>query len=143
MDIGQDACKYRCRPVLLADRDIGIVKPNVSAQASRGAFEVWLAVSDLLATVISFYRPSAEPTSGWEEGFPAFEDIVGEDTQGDLDFATLGMSIIDIFAALSGLRTNREQDSWSFITILLLFCPVGINPPRTLIAPGSHRSDKD
>ncbi|CAI7601642.1 unnamed protein product [Penicillium discolor] len=78
------------RPVLLADRDIGIVKPNVSAQTSRGAFEVWLAVSDLLATVISFYRPSAETTSGWEEGFPAFEDIVGEDTQGDLDFATLG-----------------------------------------------------
>ncbi|KAF7517556.1 hypothetical protein PCG10_001134 [Penicillium crustosum] len=78
------------RPVLLADRDIGIVKPNVSDQTSRGAFEVWLAVSDLLATVISFYRPSAETTSGWEEGFPAFEDIVGEDTQGDLDFATLG-----------------------------------------------------
>ncbi|KAJ5804267.1 transcriptional regulator family: Fungal Specific TF [Penicillium psychrosexuale] len=78
------------RPVLLADRDIGVVKPNVSAQTSRGAFEVWLAVSDLLATVISFYRPSAEATSGWEEGFPAFEDIVGEDTQDDLDFATLG-----------------------------------------------------
>ncbi|CAG8213307.1 unnamed protein product [Penicillium nalgiovense] len=78
------------RPVHLADRDIGVVKPNVSAQTSRGAFEVWLAVSDLLATVISFYRPSAETTSGWEEGFPAFEDIVGEDTQDDLDFGTLG-----------------------------------------------------
>ncbi|CAG8903030.1 unnamed protein product [Penicillium egyptiacum] len=78
------------RPVLLADRDIGVVKPDVSARTSRGAFEVWLAVSDLLATVISFYRPSAETTSGWEEGFPAFEDIVGEDTQDDLDFATLG-----------------------------------------------------
>lgn len=131
------------RPVLLADRDIGIVKPNVSAQTSRGAFEVWLAVSDLLATVISFYRPSAETTSGWEEGFPAFEDIVGEDTQGDLDFATLGMSIMEISAVLLKPRTNREQDSWNSITILLLFCPVGINPPRTLIAPGSHRSDKD
>ncbi|CAI7639263.1 unnamed protein product [Penicillium glandicola] len=78
------------RPVLLADCDIGVVKPSVSAQTSRGAFEVWLAVSDLLASVISFYRPSAETTSGWEEGFPAFEDIVGENTQDDLDFATLG-----------------------------------------------------
>lgn len=77
------------RPVLLADRDIGVVKPSVS-QKSRGAFEVWLAVSDLLANVISFYRPTADPTSGWEEGFPAFEDIVGEDAQEDLDFATLG-----------------------------------------------------
>ena len=84
------------RPVLLADRDIGAVNPNVSAQTSRGAFEVWLAVSDLLATVISFYRPSAETTSGWEEGFPAFEDIVGEDTQDDLDFGTLGTSIMEI-----------------------------------------------
>jgi hypothetical protein len=49
-------------------------------------FEVWLAVSDLLATVISFYRPSAETTSGWEEGFPAFEDIVGEDLSADIGF---------------------------------------------------------
>ncbi|KAJ5782207.1 transcriptional regulator family: Fungal Specific TF [Penicillium paradoxum] len=77
------------RPVLLADRDIGVAKPNVHGQAPRGAFEVWLSVSDLLATVISFYRPSAETTGGWEEGFPAFEDIVGEHTQEDLDFVTL------------------------------------------------------
>lgn len=83
------------RPVLLADRDIGVVKPNV-AQSPRGAFEVWLAISELLATVISFYRPAADPTSGWEEGFPAFEQIVGEDTQEDLDFATLGMISIII-----------------------------------------------
>lgn len=75
------------RPVLLADRDIGIQKPD---QNIRGAFGVWLAISDLLATVISFYRPSAGTTSGWEEGFPAFEDIVGEDAH-NVDFATLGM----------------------------------------------------
>ncbi|KAJ5177499.1 transcriptional regulator family: Fungal Specific TF [Penicillium coprophilum] len=78
------------RPVLLADRDIGVVKPSVGPQTSRGAFEVWLAISDLLATVISFYRPSADTTSGWEEAFPAFEDIVGENTQDNLDFTTLG-----------------------------------------------------
>lgn len=80
------------RPVLLADRDIGIEKPKPHGQWLSGAFGVWLAISDLLATVISFYRPSASNTSGWEEGFPAFEDIVGENTQGDLDFATLGLS---------------------------------------------------
>ncbi|KAJ6113747.1 hypothetical protein N7523_007064 [Penicillium sp. IBT 18751x] len=78
------------RPVLLADRDIGVAKPNTQTQ-NHGAFGVWLAISDLLATVISFYRPSASTTSGWEEGFPAFEDIVGENTQGDLDYATLGI----------------------------------------------------
>jgi hypothetical protein len=75
------------RPVLLADRDIGIPRPD---SHTRGAFAVWLAISDLLATVISYYRPSAVSTSGWEEGFPAFEDIVGDDAHGDLDFPTLG-----------------------------------------------------
>ncbi|KAJ5721133.1 uncharacterized protein N7483_009067 [Penicillium malachiteum] len=75
------------RPVLLADRDIGIQKPNFRVS---GAFGVWLAISDLLATVISYYRPSAGSISGWEEGFPAFEDIVGDD-HGDLDFPTLGL----------------------------------------------------
>lgn len=79
------------RPVLLADRDIGITKPNVECQTLRGAFGVWLAISDLLATVISFYRPSAGTPRGWEEGFPAFEDIVGEDVHEDLDFVTLGV----------------------------------------------------
>lgn len=78
------------RPILLADCDIGIGKPDLNARQTRGAFEVWLAISDLLATVISFYRPSAETTCGWEEGFPAFEDIVGENVQEDLDFGTLG-----------------------------------------------------
>lgn len=78
------------RPVLLADRDIGIEKPNVKACRPRSAFDVWLAISDLLATVISFYRPSADNTLGWEEDFPTFEELVGDDIQGDLDFTTLG-----------------------------------------------------
>lgn len=81
------------RPVLLADRDIGVAKPNTP---NRGAFGVWLAISDLLATVISFYRPTAGTTSGWEEGFPAFEDIVGETAQEDLDYATLGTFVLEI-----------------------------------------------
>lgn len=92
---------------------------------------MWLAVSDLLAIVISFYPPSAETTSGWEEGFFAFEDIVGGNTKGDLDFATLGMFIIEMSAVSLKLRNNRKQDSWNFTTILLLFCSVGINLPRT------------
>ncbi|KAJ5102851.1 transcriptional regulator family: Fungal Specific TF [Penicillium argentinense] len=78
------------RPVLLADRDIGIAKFDTKVPETRGAFAVWLAISDLLATVISFYRPSAGITSGWEDGFPAFEDIVEANTNGDVDFATLG-----------------------------------------------------
>lgn len=85
------------RPVLLADRDIGIEKPKGHAQNLPGAFGVWLAISDLLATVISFYRPSASNACGWEDGFPAFEDIVGGNAQGSLDFATLGLSLPPIW----------------------------------------------
>lgn len=88
------------RPILLADRDIGIEKPNVNSCRSRSAFDVWLSISDLLATVISFYRPSASNTMGWEEDFPTFEEIVGDNVQGDLDFTTLG--------AFSS-RTNCEK----------------------------------
>lgn len=90
------------RPVILADRDIGAVKPSNTRAA--GAFGVWLAISDLLATVISYYRPSAGITSGWEEGFPAFEDIVGEDGHGELDIATLGMKSTSTRSTIANTR---------------------------------------
>lgn len=100
------------RPVLLADWDIGIERPGqgqsqTQAGSGSGAFRVWLAVSELLATVISFYRPSAGVTSGWEEGFPAFEDIVGEAGQGEMDFATLGMSIFNPNHSLPSSNPNH------------------------------------
>ncbi|KAJ5585365.1 uncharacterized protein N7459_005165 [Penicillium hispanicum] len=95
------------RPVILADRDIGIEKPNVRAEESPGAFRVWLAISDLLATVISYYRPSVEATSGWEEGFPAFEDIVGEDVHGDLDFSTLG--VLELYYHSVAILSSRYK----------------------------------
>ncbi|PLN76515.1 hypothetical protein BDW42DRAFT_188609 [Aspergillus taichungensis] len=78
------------RPVLLADRDIGLEKPHLTNSHSRSAFEVWFAISDLLATVISLYRPNADDTVGWLGDFPAFEEMMGDDIRADLDFATLG-----------------------------------------------------
>lgn len=78
------------RPVILADRDIGIEKPDTKAPTSRSAFDVWLSISDLLAIVISFYRPGADLNVGWEDSFPTFEQIVGDDVRDDLDFTTLG-----------------------------------------------------
>ncbi|KAJ5121206.1 Uracil-DNA glycosylase [Penicillium bovifimosum] len=98
------------RPVLLADRDIGLAKPKVNAK-SRRAFGVWLSVSELLATVISFYRPSAESSAGWEEGFPSFEDITGEDTLEDLDFATL--AFLELYyhsVAILSCRSRHTED---------------------------------
>lgn len=78
------------RPVVLADRDIGLRKPIVKAADGRSASDVWFAISDLLATVISFYRPSADNTTGWESDFPTFEEIIGDNVQEGLDFTTLG-----------------------------------------------------
>lgn len=135
------------RPVLLADRDIGIEKPNFNDRQSRGAFAVWLAISDLLATVISFYRPSADTTtSGWEEGFPAFEDIVGESTQEDLDFATLGaFHPHAIWASPPHIQPELKsaQASWNFTIMPLPSCHAGIRSPNTSIAPSSHPFGRD
>ncbi|RAL05045.1 transcription factor domain-containing protein [Aspergillus ibericus CBS 121593] len=79
------------RPVLLADCDIGIEKPIVRDTSPRSAFDIWFAISDLLSTVISFYRPAADHTVGWEGEFPVFEAITGDKLRDDLDFATLGL----------------------------------------------------
>lgn len=81
------------RPVILADRDIGIEKPDTRASTPRTAFDVWLIISDLLSTVISFYRPSADHGIGWEDSFPTFEHLVGDHIRDDLDFTTLGAPI--------------------------------------------------
>jgi hypothetical protein len=78
------------RPVLLADRDIGIEKPEFKPSHTRTAFDAWFAISDLLSHVIAFYRPTSDHTVGWETGFPTFEEIMGDNVRGDLDFATLG-----------------------------------------------------
>ncbi|OJJ35725.1 hypothetical protein ASPWEDRAFT_51706 [Aspergillus wentii DTO 134E9] len=95
------------RPIIVADRDIGIVKPDIKDPSiSRSAFDIWLAISDLLSTVISFYRPSAENTVGWEDNFPTFEDIVGEHVPDDLDFSTLGS--LELYYHAVGILSCRS-----------------------------------
>ncbi|GLA30458.1 fungal-specific transcription factor [Aspergillus phoenicis ATCC 13157] len=78
------------RPVILSDCDIGIEKPKFQDLSPKSAFDIWFAISDLLSTVISLYRPSSDHTVGWEGEFPAFEGITGDKLRDDLDFATLG-----------------------------------------------------
>lgn len=82
------------RPVLLADRDIGIEKPEPKSSHARSPFDVWFAITELLSSVISLYRPTADHTLGWETGFPTFEEIVGDNVREDLDFATLGTPLL-------------------------------------------------
>ncbi|KAI9368938.1 hypothetical protein BJX61DRAFT_536834 [Aspergillus egyptiacus] len=81
------------RPVLLADRDIGIKRRNITADYAKSAFDVWFSLSELLARVISFYRPSANDAAGWESDYPSFEEVLGDRVREELDFSTLGTSL--------------------------------------------------
>ncbi|KAL4889721.1 hypothetical protein BDV59DRAFT_186052 [Aspergillus ambiguus] len=95
------------RPVLLADRDIGIEKPDVRSSRSRTAFDIWFNISNLLSRVISFYRPSADNTLGWEADFPTFEEIIGDNIRDDLDYATLGL--LELFYHAVGILSCRYK----------------------------------
>ncbi|KAL2809297.1 hypothetical protein BJX63DRAFT_423974 [Aspergillus granulosus] len=103
------------RPVLLADRDIGIKRPDLTSGGSRSAFNVWFALSELLATVISFYRPSADDTTGWETDYPSFEEIMGYPVRGDLDYETLGviyeLGLLELFYHAIGILSCRYRPS--------------------------------
>ncbi|EDP54265.1 putative fungal-specific transcription factor [Aspergillus fumigatus] len=107
------------RPVLLADRDIGLRKPIVNTSHPKTTFDVWFAISDLLSSVISFYRPSADPTVGWETSFPSFEELMGDNFGEELDFTML--SFLEVYyqaVAILSCRSrmhDRSQDSNSSI----------------------------
>jgi hypothetical protein len=64
------------RPVMMSDIDIAI-EPFEPGESSFPAFEVWLYLCRLLNQIISYYRPGTPSTvTGWEDGFPSFEDAV-------------------------------------------------------------------
>ena len=66
------------RPTQLKEADIGLTNMMNMKKYRHTAFGMWLRLCTYLEKIITFYRPSADPTStGWEEDFPAFEDIVG------------------------------------------------------------------
>lgn len=65
------------RPVIIADRDIGITRPKFENEPSWQGFIAWLKLSEILAQVIGFYRPTvSQDNPGWEDNFPAFEQVV-------------------------------------------------------------------
>ena len=80
------------RPVMINDRDIGIPKCRLGKPNQLEGFDVWLSLADVLAETISFYRPTSDPdATGWEEGFPAWEDVVGKFFAGRLITSHQGM----------------------------------------------------
>jgi hypothetical protein len=122
------------RPVLLADRDIGLRKPIVNTSHPKTTFDVWFAISDLLSTVISFYRPSADPTVGWETDFPSFEELMGDNFGEELDFTMLG-TLHDlsrrIFSSHSLLLTASEAS----LKCIIMPSPFFRADPGCTIAP--------
>ncbi|KAL2844311.1 hypothetical protein BJY01DRAFT_215098 [Aspergillus pseudoustus] len=97
------------RPVLLADQDIGLKRPDLTSGGPRSAFEVWFALSELLSTVISFYRPSTDDTTGWETDYPSFEETMGYPVRGDLDYETLG--VLELFYHAISILSCRYRPS--------------------------------
>lgn len=72
---------YNGRPTIIHERDMANKAPfTCSKDAKRKElrpFIVWLKLTALLDKTISYYRPGAEPTcTGWEEGFPSFEELL-------------------------------------------------------------------
>lgn len=72
---------YSCiygRPCMMADIDIAI-EPFTPGESGFPAFDIWIFLMNTLNKLVSFYRPgTAIDVTGWEEGFPSFEDAVNE-----------------------------------------------------------------
>jgi len=46
------------------------------------AFDTWLKLADMLDKIICYYRPTgAAESTGWEDDFPSFEDLLGDDAE--------------------------------------------------------------
>lgn len=72
-----NSCIYG-RPCMMADIDIAI-EPFAPGESGFPAFEIWIFLATTLNKLISYYRPgTAVEATGWEEGFPSFEDAVKE-----------------------------------------------------------------
>ncbi|KAL9622784.1 MAG: hypothetical protein Q9160_002903 [Pyrenula sp. 1 TL-2023] len=93
LDAGQGARLFWClwsldrlnssiggRPILVVDRDIGVPWPlRHLEEEGLLAFAKWLEISQTLASVIDYYRPTMHSgATGWEHDYPSFEEIVGE-----------------------------------------------------------------
>jgi hypothetical protein len=78
------------RPLLMHDRDNHLESPLSNPDLKHTPFGIWLQISTLLDRVTDFYRPNVDPaTTGWEEGFPGFEGVIGDSGE-TLDPSILG-----------------------------------------------------
>jgi hypothetical protein len=132
------------RAILIADRDISVPKP-ASTGKRKSAFDIWLKISEMLASVIDFYRPTAHPdTTGWEEDFPSFEDVVGDDVGSDLNPDILGTPPSPRFprAAFNGQLTMSLKPSSNYTITQSRSYPAALEPSSALPPPPHPLSAK-
>lgn len=73
-------CATNGRPLLMHDQDNRLETPTSDPAFRRTAFGIWLQLAEAMDHVIIYYRPKSDPTAtGWEEGFPNFEEMLGEE----------------------------------------------------------------
>lgn len=64
------------RPIMMADNDVAIEQFQ-PGESGFPAFEILIKVTAILNEVIGYYRPGNPPTTtGWEQGYPGYEEIV-------------------------------------------------------------------
>ena len=74
------SCATSGRPLLIHDQDNNLESPVSKPELKRTPFGIWLQLAGALDHVITFYRPNTDPTAtGWEEGFPNFEEMIDEE----------------------------------------------------------------
>jgi hypothetical protein len=82
-------CATNGRPLLIHDQDNHLESPISNREFKHTPFGIWLQLAGAMDHVIVFYRPKGDPTAtGWEEGFPNFEEMLGEEGS-NLDEPTL------------------------------------------------------
>jgi Fungal specific transcription factor domain len=71
------------RPRAMHTQDERLENPTTWPETRYTPFGMWLELSAALDTAIYFYRPNVdERATGWEDGFPSFEEIIGD--KGDI-----------------------------------------------------------
>jgi hypothetical protein len=95
------------RPIMMSDIDIAI-EPFEPGESGFPAFEVWLYLCRLLNQIISYYRPGTPSTvTGWEDGFPSFEDAVEYCKGWNLPRHTL--ATLHLFYLLLAVLSHRSR----------------------------------
>jgi len=101
------SCAINGRPLLIHDQDNNLESPVSKPDLKRTPFGIWLQLAGALDHVITFYRPNSDPTAtGWEEGFPNFEEMLGEEGSA-LDAPTL--AVLELFHHCVAMWSYRAR----------------------------------